>query len=168
MPTSKTTIILGVDPGYAITGYGVLAVSQQAIETLTYGAITTSAKTEFPDRLASIHRELTNIIKTFKPKVLAIENLFFSNNAKTALRVGEARGVILLTAIQHHLRIHNYTPLQVKQAATGYGRAEKRQIQKMMQLILKLKKLPQPDDVADALAIAYCCAQALNHHYAKR
>lgn len=162
MPQTKATTILGIDPGYAITGYAIVDIINNKISTRTYGTIQTSAKEPFPDRLLFLKKNLEKIIIKYSPQELAIENIFFSNNAKTAIHVGEARGVILITAMEKKLHITNYTPLQIKQTVTGHGRADKKQIQKMIQIIFSLKEIPQPDDAADALAVAYCGAHAFN------
>jgi len=153
-------IILGVDPGIADTGYGLIAEDRGQITCLAYGSIKTSAKLALIDRLEILHQELDRIIKKYRPEAAALEELFFNKNVRTALIVGQARGVILLTLKQHRLPLMNFTPPQVKQAVAAYGQATKKQVQKMVKLILKLKELPQPDDAADALAIAIC---ALNH-----
>lgn len=169
MPISKQQIILGIDPGFAITGWGVIKKTTNKPEAIEFGIIKTASKEPFGQRLKTLAQELNKIIKKYKPDVLAIEDLFFYNNAKTAIKVGEARGVIILIAINNNLPFYNFTPLQVKQAVTSYGRAEKKQVQKMVKIVLNLKKIPQPDDAADALAVAYCCAQSLNslhdNHY---
>lgn len=149
-------IILGVDPGLASTGYGVIAIHQGQSKMLDYGCISTAAQTAFELRLKEIHEQLQKIISEYNPQVLAIEELFFAKNAKTAMLVGQARGVILLTAMQNNLTIRQFTPLEVKQAVTGYGRADKKQMQQMVKILLKLKELPWPDDAADALAVAVC------------
>ncbi|MBU0598057.1 crossover junction endodeoxyribonuclease RuvC [Patescibacteria group bacterium] len=159
MPISKKKIILGIDPGLATTGYGIIEQSGNSLRVIKGGVIISSAKEEFSHRLNKIHQELTRLIKKYKPSVAAIEELFFAKNVKTALKVGQARGVCMLTCQQHKIAIKEFTPLQVKQAITGYGFASKVQIQKMIKLIFKLKKIPRPDDLADALAIAACCAQ---------
>ncbi len=160
MPTSKKTkIILGIDPGYAITGFGVLRYEKNACAVLTYGVITSSPKERFSKRLERIHVELQKTIRKYKPDIIAIEKLFFAKNTKTALQVGEARGIAILAAEQNKKTIKEFTPLQIKQALTGYGFASKNQIQKMVQRILKLKSSPKPDDAADALAVALCCGQ---------
>ncbi len=164
MVKNKYHTILGIDPGYALTGYGVIKTDGQKISHLDHGVIVTHAKEAFTDRLIFIKNELEKIIKHYQPDILAIENIYFYNNAKTALLVGEARGVILLVATLAKLKIFNYTPLQVKQALVGHGRAEKKQIQKMVQLIFSLPTLPKPDDAADALAIAYCGLQAIKSY----
>ncbi|MEK7160213.1 MAG: crossover junction endodeoxyribonuclease RuvC [Patescibacteria group bacterium] len=151
-------IILGIDPGIARTGWGILETRGSKLEARGFGCIETSAKQNVADRLKEIHDEILNIIKTYSPDVLAIEELFFNTNAKTALIVGHARGVILLCAAQAGLEIESFTPLEVKIAITGYGRAEKAQMGKMVKAVLNLKEVPKPDDTVDALAIALSCA----------
>lgn len=152
---------MGVDPGIADTGFGVIKEEHGKLSCLTYGSIKTAASTALPDRLSVISRELDKIIKKFKPDLFATEELFFCKNVKTALVVGQARGVILLTARQNNLEVKEFTPLQVKQAVSSYGKAEKLQVQKMVRLILSLKELPKPDDAADALAVAICAANSI-------
>jgi crossover junction endodeoxyribonuclease RuvC len=159
MPIFKTKIVMGIDPGLAITGYGLILQEKSKIAYLECGVITSDPKEAFGQRLNKIHLELNKIIKKYKPHTIAIEKLFFAKNVKTALRVGEARGVAVLTAWQSKQTIKEFTPLQVKQALTGYGFATKTQIQKMVKQALRLNKIPKPDDAADALAIAICCAQ---------
>lgn len=153
--------IFGIDPGTATTGYGLIDVDGSKLKVGTCGCILTPAKQNQAMRLAHIYSELDRLIKKEKPDVVAIEKLFFINNIKTAMTVGEARGVCLLVAEQCKVPIFEYTPLQVKQALTGYGKAEKKQIQMMVKMLLKLKEIPKPDDMADALAIAithaHCC-----------
>ncbi len=153
-------IILGVDPGTAITGYGVLQSDGDALKMIAYGTITTPSTWKMPRRLEAIHRELAALIAQHQPTDAVIEKLFFSKNVRTALSVGQARGVALLAAAQAGLTIHEYTPLEIKQAVVGYGRAEKTQIQQMVKLLLQLDFVPQPDDAADALAIAICHAHS--------
>ncbi len=150
--------ILGIDPGIADTGFGIIKNEGNKLICLDYGSIKTKAKTELADRLEIIHKELNNIIKKHKPNLIAVEQLFFCKNIKTALVVGHARGVVLLAAKQNKLPFKEFTPLQVKQAVTTYGQAGKTQVQKMVKLLLNLKELPKPDDAADALAIAICAA----------
>lgn len=152
--------ILGLDPGYAIVGYGVLDTDGVRHLPVTFGAITTPAHTEFEDRLLEIHTDLCQLLLTFKPEAVAVESLFFSTNQKTAVAVAQARGVILLAARQAAIPIFEYTPLQVKQSVAGYGKATKKQVQEMTQRLLKLKSLPKPDDAADALAMAVCHAHS--------
>jgi len=151
-------VILGIDPGTAITGYGFIEANRSAFKVIEYGCVFTPAKTENSKRIAAITEKLTELIQTHRPQHIAIEQLFFFKNVKTAISVSEARGAVLLIANQLRVEIHEYTPLQVKQAITGYGKAEKSQIQKMVKVILQLKETPKPDDAADALAIAICCA----------
>ncbi|MBT4277239.1 crossover junction endodeoxyribonuclease RuvC [Candidatus Falkowbacteria bacterium] len=162
---NEKEIILGIDPGFAIVGYGIVEKSKNGdLKMIEYGAITTMAKLPFPARLAQVHRELKEVIKEYKPNKMAVEELFFSKNVKTAIEVGQARGVIMLTGIQAGLPIEEYTPLQIKQAVASYGRAEKKQVQEMVKMLLKLKEIPRPDDAADALAVAICCANSSNHY----
>lgn len=152
--------ILGIDPGYAIVGYGVVDYVGNKFSTVTYGAVTTEAKTEFTSRLSKIYREITDIIKENNVDSMAIEKLYFNTNTTTAIDVAQARGVILLAAHNCNIPVYEYTPLQVKQAVTGYGRAEKKQIMEMTRIILGLQKVPKPDDTADALALAVCHAHS--------
>ncbi len=151
-------VILGIDPGYAIVGWGVLEYKANKFRVIDYGAVTTEAKTPFPLRLCDIYNGLCDIIKKYQPEVLSMEKLFYNNNAKTVIDVAQARGVISLAAQQNGLKIAEYTPLQVKQSVTGYGRAVKKQVQEMTRIILNLEKIPKPDDTADALAMAICHA----------
>jgi crossover junction endodeoxyribonuclease RuvC len=158
-------IVLGVDPGTATTGWGVLeTVGSQRLAVRGCGAIITKSETPFPERLETIHRELQKIIRQYEPEAAAVEELFFAKNVKTAISVGHARGVILLTAIEENLEIYEYTPLQVKQSLVGYGRAEKSQMQKMIKVLLGLKEIPKPDDVADALAVAFTHISNAKYH----
>ena len=150
-------VILGIDPGYAIVGYGAVEYARGGkFRTLGYGAITTKAGVPLQHRLVEIYQDMLTLLDHFKPDVASIEELFFNTNATTAIVVAEARGVTLLAARQHGLKIGEYTPLQVKQAVVGYGRAEKEQVIRMVTTVLGLKKPPKPDDTADALAIAIC------------
>lgn len=150
--------ILGIDPGYAIVGYGVLDYRSNHFDIVDFGAITTPAGMDFGRRLEIIYDEMQVLIKKTKPEAMAIEKLFYNTNAKTVIDVGQARGVLLLAAQKNHLPIYEYTPLQVKQSVVGYGRAEKKQVQEMTRLMLHLDKVPKPDDTADALAMAICHA----------
>jgi crossover junction endodeoxyribonuclease RuvC len=155
-------IILGIDPGLADTGYGVIEREQNGkLVCLEYGTIKTPAKEDLGVRLEMINLKLDKIIKKHKPGLIAVEELFFCKNVKTALVVGQARGVILLTARQNKIPMVEATPLQVKQAVSAYGQASKLQVQKMVKLLLNLKELPRPDDAADALAIAISSANSL-------
>lgn len=146
--------ILGIDPGIGRCGWAVLEAIGPKLEARNYGCIETSPKASIGDRLEQVHDEISKIIKKYSPDALSIEELFFNTNAKTAFIVGQARGVILLAAAQKNLDIAIYTPLQVKIAVTGYGRAEKAQIGQMVKTLLKLNEIPKPDDTADALAVA--------------
>ncbi len=153
-------IILGVDPGTATTGYGIVKKTKN-LECVCYGLIQTDASSTPAQRLKKLNNELAKLIKKHQPEVLAIENLYFFKNLKTAMPVSQAKGVIILTAAKKNLPVHEFTPPQVKMAVSGYGNAEKKQVQKMVKIILGLKKEPRPDDAADALAVAICCAHWL-------
>lgn len=153
--------ILGIDPGIAIVGYSIVECEGNNYRALEYGCITTDSKMDFPDRLKLVYDEISNIIDEHKPDDLAIEELFFNKNVKTAIMVGQARGVEILAAKNKGLEIFEYTPLQIKQAVVGYGRAEKHQVQEMVKMLLNLKTIPKPDDAADALAVAMCHGSSL-------
>jgi crossover junction endodeoxyribonuclease RuvC len=149
-------LVLGVDPGTAITGYGLVREAEGQLQAVAYGAITTPSDWALPRRLQKIYCDLTALIREHNPTEGAVEQLFFSRNVKTALAVGQARGVVLLALAEGGLPVHEYTPLQVKQSVVGYGRAEKTQVQELVRVLLGLEVVPQPDDAADALAIAIC------------
>lgn len=149
-------VILGIDPGYAIVGWGAVDYNANKFRVIDYGAVTTPAHTDFPLRLEEIYLEMDAIIKRVQPEALSMEKLFYNTNAKTVIDVAEARGVIMLTARLNRIPIYEYTPLQIKQSVTGYGRADKRQVQELTKIILNLKAIPKPDDTADALAVAIC------------
>lgn len=150
-------LVLGIDPGTAITGYGLVEQSETGnLSAVAYGVIRTASKQALSDRLSKLYDALQEIILLHRPDSGAVEKLFFQKNAKTALSVGHARGVALLTLAQSGLQVYEYTPLEIKQAITGYGGADKRQMQWMVKTILNLSELPQPDDAADALAVAIC------------
>ena len=152
-------IILGIDPGIADTGYGLVEKVQAGkVKCLCYGSIQTSSKLKMEERLEILYRELNKVIKKYKPNAVSIERLFFNKNVKTALIVGQARGVALLACQQNNLPVEEFTPLQIKQSVSAYGKASKIQVQKMVKLLLNLKELPRPDDAADALAAAICLA----------
>lgn len=151
-------VILGIDPGYAIVGYGVIDTTKKDM-VLDYGAITTPKEDSMPIRLQSIEGALNFLLEKFKPDVVAIEELFYFKNQKTVIPVAQARGVIVLTCQKYCGNIYEYTPLQIKQALTGHGRAEKAQVQYMVKAILGLNSIPKPDDAADALAVAICHSQ---------
>lgn len=152
-------IILGIDPGIADTGFGIIEKDDKNnLVCLNYGSIKTSAKLLLPDRLEVLSKELTKVIKKYKPDLMAVEQLFFCKNVKTALVVGQARGVVLLIGKQNNIDLMEFTPLQIKQAVSTYGQASKMQVQKMVKLILNLEEVPKPDDAADALAVAICAS----------
>lgn len=153
-------IILGVDPGTAITGYGLVSYEGNHLKKIGFGVIRTTPDLALANRLSYIYHELSRIINEYKPEAIAIEELFFNKNVRTALAVGQARGVVLLASALAGYEVAEYTPLQVKMAVTGYGRAEKAQIQEMVRVLLCLKEIPKPDDAADALAIAICHAHS--------
>ena len=152
--------ILGIDPGYGITGYSIIDYEGNHFKLITSGAITTPAKMSFPLRLSQIYTDLNNIIDEFKPDAISVEELFFNNNAKTAINVAQARGVILVVGCQKNIPTYEYTPLQIKQSVVGYGRADKIQVQKMVKTILKVDKLPKLDDTTDSMAAAICHAHS--------
>ncbi len=164
--------ILGIDPGYAIVGFGVVESAGFNFDVVNYGVITTPANIPIEDRLLMIFNDLNTVIERYKPEEMAIEELFFNTNHTTGIPVAEARGVILLCAKIHGVPVFEYTPLQVKQAVVGYGRAEKQQVISMTTSMLKLPVPPKPDDAADALAIAICHGNtggsALRKYYNKR
>jgi len=155
-------IILGIDPGYAIVGYGIIKYDGNRFTTLDYGVITTHKDTPMPKRLEQIYESTVELIQKYSPDAIAVEELFFNTNTTTAIGVSQARGVIILAGVRSGKLLHEYTPLQVKQAVTGYGRADKNQVIEMTRIILKLQKAPKPDDAADALAIAVCHAHSRN------
>ena len=148
--------VLGIDPGIAIVGYGIIDYENNKYKVVDYGAITTEAGTPLAIRLNIIFTGMNQLIDKFKPDIMSIEELFFNKNVKTAITVAQARGVSIVAASVKGIDIYEYTPLQIKQALVGYGRAEKTQIQQVVKMFLGLPKVPKPDDVADALAIAIC------------
>lgn len=153
-------IVLGIDPGLAIVGWGVLEYKNTRFRTLAYGSIQTPAGMRTEERLKAIFDGMNELLDTYHPDAMAVEELFFNTNITTGIRVAEARGVILLSAQRKQVPIFEYTPLQVKQAVVGYGRAEKKQVISMVTMLLGLTKPPKPDDTADALAIAICHAHS--------
>ena len=160
-------VILGIDPGYAIVGYGVVSYNANRFNVLEYGAVTTEAGAKFSTRFSEIYDYICKFILRNKPDALSIEKLFFNTNTTTAIDVAQARGVILLAAAKHGVPIFEYTPLQVKSSVTGYGRAVKKQVMDMIKSILRLEKIPKPDDTADALALAVCHAHSAGSLYGK-
>jgi crossover junction endodeoxyribonuclease RuvC len=155
-------LVLGLDPGLAITGYGFVEGDGDNLRALSYGVLRTSPHLPLAERLLRLHEALSQLLTRYYPDIVALEELFFSTNARTAITVGEARGVLLLTVAEANLRVVEYTPLQVKQAITGYGQADKAQMQQMVRLLLNLAEIPRPDDAADALAVSIC------HHHSAR
>lgn len=155
---SGTLTIMGIDPGLGRTGYGVIEKTGGKLVAVDHGCIETPARHSVVKRLEQVYQELGALLAKYRPDEVAVEQLFFSNNAQTAFVVGQARGVILLAASQAGVKLGEYTPLEVKQAVVGYGRADKRQIQYMVKAILSLKETPRPDDAADALGLAICHA----------
>lgn len=152
--------IIGIDPGIAIVGFGIVDRINGNVKPVQYGSIETPAHTDPGLRLQMIYDALCGLIDKYKPEHIAVEKLFFNRNVTTAFSVGQARGVIILAAVQKGLTVGEYTPLQVKQAIVGYGKAEKRQVQEMVRMYLGLKEIPKPDDVADALAVGICHAHS--------
>jgi crossover junction endodeoxyribonuclease RuvC len=152
----KEKIILGLDPGIADTGFGVISYDGSKMKCLEFGSIKTSPKLELVERLIELDKSLQEIIKKYKPNLVSIEKIFFTNNAKTALIVGQARGVILINVAKNKIPIVEFTPLQLKQGISNYGRADKRQVKNMIKILLNLKELPKSDDAADALGLAIC------------
>lgn len=151
-------IILGVDPGTAMLGYGLIERTGPRLRAIDYGVVSTSPKLTLPERLEAIHLALTDLIELHKPEIVGVERLFFTKNAQTAFAVGQARGVVLLVAAQHCIDVREATPNEVKVATAGHGAAGKEQVQRMVQAVLGLAEIPEPDDAADALAIAICVA----------
>ena len=152
--------ILGIDPGYAITGYSIIDYEGNKFKLINSGAITTNAGVSFPLRLTKIFDDLNMIIDEFKPDAISVEELFFNNNAKTAINVAQARGVVLIVGCKRNIPTFEYTPLQIKRAVTGYGRADKMQVQRMVKAILNVEKLPKLDDTTDSMAAAICHAHS--------
>jgi len=154
-------LIIGVDPGLANTGYGLISVDGQVLKEVVHGCITTPADMPFPDRLLRIHDAFSEVLDHHKPHVCAMESIFFAKNAKSAFQVGHARGACILTAALHSIPVYEYTPIQIKKALVGVGRAEKAQVQYMTRVVLGLKADPQPEHAADALAVAVCHANSM-------
>lgn len=159
--------ILGIDPGYATIGYGIVEYDNFRFKTIAYGAVTTTPDKAFPDRLCDIYNDISTLVDMYKPDCLSIEKLYFNTNTTTAIDVAQARGVILLAARRSEIAVYEYTPLQVKQSITGYGRAEKRQVMEMVKNLLCLSRVPKPDDTADALALAICHGHCSGNIYNK-
>ena len=152
--------ILGIDPGLAIVGFGLIEADAGRTQLLQYGTVTTPAGLPLSDRLVQLERDTEELLAQLRPDAIAIEELFFSNNITTGIAVAHARGILLCTAAKSGIPLYEYTPMQVKQAVVGYGLAEKRQVMDMVKRLLKLRSVPRPDDAADALAIALCYARS--------
>ncbi len=152
--------ILGIDPGFAITGYSIIDYIGNKFKLIDSGAVLTQAKESFPLRLLKLNNDLEQIIDTYHPDAISVEELFFNNNVKTAINVAQARGVVLVVGCRKQIPTYEYTPLQIKQAVTGYGRADKVQVQKMVKTILNVEKLPKLDDTTDSMAAAICHAHS--------
>lgn len=157
-------IILGIDPGTATTGFGLIKKGKK-LKCIDYGLIETASSLPAAERLKILNDELRKLIKKHRPEALAVENVYFFKNLKTAMPVSQAKGVILLTAAQENIPVYEFTPLQAKMTVVGYGRAEKKQVQEMVKIILEMAKAPYPDDAADALAVAVCCAKTLDKRF---
>lgn len=160
------SVFLGIDPGTALTGWGVVEGDGVNVRLVAYGVIRTPAKQPLPERLLTIYREMQDLLATYRPDRAAVEQVFFRKNVSTALSVGHARGVVLLTLAQAGIPIAEFKPTEVKQAITGYGGADKRQMQEMVRLLLGMEEIPRPDDAADALAIAICCHNHIGARWA--
>ena len=160
LAAASSLIILGIDPGTAATGFGVVERRGSVLRAIDYGCIETAPTFSLAERLLQIHEAIAELIETHQPACVAVERLFFNKNVQTAFAVGQARGAVLLTAAQHSRPVLEFTPSEVKIAVTGYGRAPKDQVQRMVQIVLGLPELPRPDDAADALAIAICLAHS--------
>jgi crossover junction endodeoxyribonuclease RuvC len=154
--------VLGIDPGIATMGYGIIDYKSNKFTVIDYGAVTTKAGIDKALRLHDIYNGITSLIKSYCPDVVAIEELFYNKNAKTVITIGESRGVSILAAVNSGIKVFEYTPLQVKQAVVGYGKADKHQVQQMVKVLLNLDQIPKPDDVADALAVAICHCHSNN------
>lgn len=158
MSEPVTTRILGIDPGYALTGYGIISKTGNKLTTVDYGVIETKAHTDFPLRLLTINEKVRYLLETFKPDIMAVEELFLYHNTTTAIGTAQARGVVLVEAARAGIPVYEFTPGQVKISVTGYGKSDKKQVAYMVKSMLGLKEMPKPDDITDALAIAICMA----------
>ncbi len=155
-------LILGIDPGFAITGYSIIRYEKNNFKLLDFGAVNTSKEMPFPKRLQAIYDKVTELINTYNPDYVSIEQLYFNQNVKTAIAVAQGRGTVVLAAAKTDKPIYEYTPLQIKQAVVGYGRADKKQVSQMVKAILKLESVPKLDDITDAMAVAICHAHSYN------
>lgn len=155
-------LIMGIDPGTATTGYGIIEIKNKAYRCIEYGTIKTSKETKQEERLKIINTKVNDLLKEYQPQALAVETIYFFKNSKTAIPVSHARGVVLMAAAEQSIPVYEFTPLQAKSATVGHGRASKKQVQEMVKLLLSLDEIPRPNDAADALAIAICCARMQN------
>ena len=158
MADNASKVIIGIDPGYAITGYGIIEKSGNKLKVLDFGVIETKPKTDFEIRLLTINENIRSLLEIYKPDYMAVEELFLSKNTTTAIGTAQARGVVIVEAARANIPVYEYTPGQIKLAVTGYGKADKNQVQTMVQHLLGLKGIPKPDDAADGLAVAICLA----------
>jgi len=158
MADIKKQVIIGIDPGYAITGYGIVEKSGNQLRMVDYGVIETKPKTDFEIRLLTINEHIRSLLEIYKPDYMAVEELFLSRNTTTAIGTAQARGVVIVEAARANIPVYEFTPGQIKLAVTGYGKAEKNQVQMMVQRLLGLREIPKPDDAADGLAVAICLA----------
>lgn len=163
---ANARIVVGIDPGTAITGYGVIREQENGdLEWISHGVVKTPSEWDEPQRLLEIYHKLNEIFTSYKPDCCAVEKLFFQKNVKTAIQVGQGRGAALIAAAEAELSVGEYTPLEIKQAVVGYGNADKQQVQKMVKVLLNLKEIPKPDDAADALAVAICHLHSTRNQY---
>ena len=160
--------IIGIDPGYALLGYGLIDVDGQNLEPVDFGVVSTPSRMPFEQRLLAIYTGVKQLLRRYEPDVMAIEELFFYNNTTTAIGTAEARGVVILAAAEENIPMYEYKPAQVKNAVTGYGRADKKQVQFMVKTLLNLEEVPQPDDAADALAVAVAQANRGRNYYGQK
>jgi len=163
---ANARVVVGIDPGTAITGYGIIREQENGdLEWVSHGVVKTPSNWDEPQRLLELYHKLNDIFASYKPDCCAVEKLFFQKNVKTAILVGQGRGAALIAAAEAKLSVGEYTPLEIKQAVVGYGNADKKQVQKMVKVLLNLKEIPQPDDAADALAVAICHLHSTRNQY---
>ncbi len=163
---ANARVVVGIDPGTAITGYGIIREQENGdLEWVSHGVVKTPSNWDEPQRLLELYHQLNDIFASYKPDCCAVEKLFFQKNVKTAILVGQGRGAALIAAAEAKLSVGEYTPLEIKQAVVGYGAADKQQVQKMVKVLLNLKEIPQPDDAADALAVAICHLHSTRNQY---
>jgi len=163
---ANARVVVGIDPGTAITGYGIIREQENGdLEWVSHGVVKTPSNWDEPQRLLELYHKLNDIFASYKPDCCAVEKLFFQKNVKTAILVGQGRGAALIAAAEAKLSVGEYTPLEIKQAVVGYGNADKKQVQKMVKVLLNLEEIPQPDDAADALAVAICHLHSTRNQY---